>query len=48
MERTEIDARGKYPLQTSSHGWDMSLSEEAATNCGISPRTGANAHPLSV
>ena len=35
-------------LRTSSHGWGMSLSEVAVTSCGISPRTGASAPPLSV
>ncbi|KDS12697.1 traP domain protein [Bacteroides ovatus str. 3725 D1 iv] len=35
-------------LRIFSHGWGMSLSEGAVTSCGILPRTGASAHPLSV
>ena len=48
MERTEIDAMRQIPLADFLARLDMSLSEEAATSCGISPHTGASARPLSV
>jgi len=48
MERTEIDAMRHIALADFSHGWGMSLSEEAVTSCGIVRHTAMSARPLSV
>ena len=47
MERTDIDNMRQSPLQTFSHGWGMSLSEEAETSGGIVRHTAVSARPLS-